>query len=158
MDETSILHNEIHKYWFFRAAFDKHGVIPCSRLDSLTRTQSEVFYGAIGFKAIHFNGQSIGQWDWTLWMLKDLAHLQSVAKEVYSRRTKCLHKKSIVLYLSQVMNKRTIKFYASDASWNPWGGVDREVGLQPGPLTYLELVQFYLIYIMYIQFWYNVCF
>lgn len=46
-------------------------------------------------------------------LLKELAHLQSLAKERYTHRTKCFHKKSIVLYLSQVMNKRTIKFYAT---------------------------------------------
>lgn len=33
----------------------------------------------------------------------------------------------------------------SDASQNPWGGMDREAAFQPGPLTYLELVQLYFI-------------
>lgn len=33
----------------------------------------------------------------------------------------------------------------NDASQNPWGGVDREAAFQPGPLTYLELVQLYFI-------------
>lgn len=33
----------------------------------------------------------------------------------------------------------------SDASQNPWGGVDRGAEFQPGPLTYLELVQLYFI-------------